>query len=204
MKINITGQGITLGEYIKKHIHASLENSLSQIINLISEVNIVVQKNGHHIFHCSAIVDINDTTIVIKSDGEDEDIFTACDQCCAKIKKQLRRYHKKIVEYRHKKDSQGKKVELATYSAKKYTVNHNDMFNYTENPENHIMSVMKNISEEKVINIDHLSKDEAVMKMDLSNVYALPFIDVETHNVCVVCKKEDDKITILDLGYKAK
>jgi ribosomal subunit interface protein len=202
MDIKITGQGIEVGDILKKHIHARLEESTTGILKMIEDTNVVIKKNGHHIFHCTTNVHTDQHSIVIRCQAEDKDIFTACDMCFAKIKKQLRKYHKKLVDFKHNKELQEEnKINRSKLIAKKYTISCNNSA-HENSDEEFVMNVLSNIVAEKTVDIDHLSTEEAMMKMDLSDVAALPFVNNKTHHMSVVYKRKDGDVSVLDLGYK--
>lgn len=202
MDIKITGQGIDIGDTLKQHIHARLEESMSGVLKIVEDASVVVKKDGHHIFHCTANVHVDGHSILIRCQSEEKDVFMACDNCFSKIKKQLRKYHKKLVDYKHKKEAQEtNKADKAKLMAKKYTISYKKS-SHAESDGEFLLNVMDNIAVEKTIDVDHLTPEEAIMKMDLSDVAALPFVNTQTHHMSVVYKRKDGDISILDLGYK--
>ena len=66
-----------------------------------------------------------------------------------------------------------------------------------------IVSIKPNIINEKITNIETITVDEAIMKMNLANLPALVFVNIQSKHINVVYHRKDCNISLIDLktGY---
>lgn len=189
MQINISGKHIDLGSSFQTHVESRLAEGVSKYIDRINLLEVVVTKEGHR-----HRVDIHGNTgthshITMKSRAESDDVYSAFDQACEKIEKQLRRYKRRLTNH-HKNHSDA--VKVLAIQAKKYILDgqqDNEELDETGTPV---------VIAEKATDIETLTVSEAVMKMDLAHLPALMFYNSSHGRVNVVYRREDGNISWVD------
>ncbi|WP_375326652.1 ribosome hibernation-promoting factor, HPF/YfiA family [Candidatus Tisiphia endosymbiont of Nemotelus uliginosus] len=188
MQISISGQHISVGNSLQDYV----KNRTSQItgkyfINAIS-ANIHFSKDGFQ-FICDIIV--NDGTsrhMLLKSNATSDEIYSSFDIAISKLEKQLRKYKSKLKD-RHEKI---KISELAPKAVKYVITPHSQYEEEVSIADNPV------IIAEKSIEILNLSVSEAVMKMDLENLPALMFQNINTNRINVIYYRRDGNISWID------
>lgn len=195
MQIKVSGANIDIGLSIQEYACAELEGAVTKYFENAISADIVFSK-VRHLFRTDIIV--NEGTganTLIKASSEDDDIYASFDLCATKIEKQLRRYKRRIKN--HHKPKLG---DTEIISGMKYILPSNFEDNI-ENQDEHD-SANENISPliiaEKATNIERLTVRDAVMRMDLSNLPALMFINKRTGSYNIVYKREDGNISWVD------
>ena len=181
------GVGESLEDYIKEHMERHVtkyfDNAINADVNFTKEadkfkVHIIVNegvKNG----------------ITIKSDGFCEDPYGCFNEAMEKASAQLRRYKDKIKDRRKKQEGiKNAEINDKGYDALKYIIEAQKDFEQAAQP-------VKVITE-KSTDIEELTIDEAIMKMDLSNLPAVVFINAESGRLNVVYHRKDGNISLID------
>lgn len=189
MQISVSGQHISIKssvqDYVKNRTLQVIEKYFSNIIS----ANIHFSKHGFQ-FVCDIVV--NDGTgrhIILKGNATSDDIYSSFDVAISRLEKQLRKYKSKLKD-RHEKI----KLSEAAYQATKYTITpyqHEDEHESVINDNPVIIA-------EKSVEILTLSVSEAVMKMDLENLPALMFYNIQNNRINVVYYRKDNNISWID------
>ncbi len=187
MQISISGQHISIGnplqEYVKNRI---FQITAKYFVNPIS-AHIHFSKEGFQ-FICDIVV--NDGAgkhMLLKGNATSDDIYSSFDIAISRFEKQLRKYKSKLKD-RHEKI---KLSELAP-TAVKYVITPNQEEDEIITGDNPV------IIAEKSIEILNLSVSEAVMKMDLENLPALMFQNINTNRINIVYYRRDGNISWID------
>ncbi|WP_341763905.1 ribosome hibernation-promoting factor, HPF/YfiA family [Candidatus Tisiphia endosymbiont of Beris chalybata] len=188
MKISISGQHISVGNALQEYVrNRTLQITGKYLINAIS-ANIHFSKDGFQ-FICDIIV--NDGTsrhMLLKSNSTSDEIYSSFDIAISKLEKQLRKYKSKLKD-RHDKI----KISELAPEAIKYVITPNN-----QHEDDNITADNPVIIAEKSIEILNLSVSAAVMKMDLENLPALMFQNVNTNRINVVYYRRDGNISWID------
>lgn len=201
MKIRVIGSNMDVGQALTSHVEEELEKSVTKYFDKALSADVHFSKNGPNF---KVVVTVNEGVkggITVKSNSEAGDVYACFSEACTKAEKQLRRYKRKIKNYRR----QGwgiKEIEPANYNdldAVKYIIPpviETDNDNETNNEQQEAESL--NIITEKTTNVQELEVSEAIMKMDLADLPALVFINKETKRLNVVYHRKDGNISWID------
>jgi ribosomal subunit interface protein len=204
MDIKVIGSNVEIGDSLTNHVKNHLEKSVKKYFDTAIESDVHFSKDG---LLFKVVIVINEgvkSGIVVKSDAQGGDVYGCFNEACEKAVKQLSRYKEKIKNYRRK--GGGLKSIDPNYKrldATKYVLPSSyDIFAEMENEEienekNNHNSSLKVISE-KSTEIEDLSVDEAIMKMDLANLPALVFINKNNKKINVVYYRKDGNISWID------
>ena len=134
----------------------------------------------------------------MRSTAEAGDIYACFTEALQKAAKQLRRYKRRIKNYRRQGGIKNSEPVYEEHEAMKYVLpplSYN-VFEEMEENENHDDSVA--IINEKAASIETLSVSEAVMKMDLADLPALVFTNKDNGRINVVYHRKDGNISWID------
>lgn len=200
MQIRVIGSNIETGPSLNSFVEEHLQKSVTKYFDKAVSGEVHFSKEGQMF---SALIIVNEgvkSGIVVKSDGEAGDAYGAFNEALERATKQLRRYKRKIKNYRHKGGGL-KSVEpnYKALSATKYVLPplEYDAFAEMENESEkaEIADDSFNVITEKTTVIEELSVNEAVMKMDLANLPALVFTNRDNKRLNVVYHRKDGNIS---------
>ncbi len=196
MQVTVSGKGVDVGEALRTHIEARLEERVNKYLDRVPSVNVIISRESH-LFRA----DINGNTgthsnIMIKSHAENDDVYAAFDGATDKIEKQLRRYKRRLTSH-HKSEGLSPEAEENLYRATKYVLTDHDEEKYSANDDAPVVIA------EKATDMEKLSVSAAVMKMDLADLPALMFINEINGRLNVVYRRRDGNISWVDPQMKA-
>lgn len=195
MKIRVIGSNIEVGQSLTQHVEEHLEKSVTKYFDQAVSAEVHLSKNGPMF---KAIITVNEGVkggIVVKSNAEAGEVYACFAEASTKAEKQLRRYKRKIKNYR--RNGGGLK---SIDDAMKYVlppVSH-DIIEEVESEETAQKAQSLNIINEKTTNVEELSVDEAIMKMDLADLPALIFTNKDNKRLNVVYHRKDGNISWID------
>ena len=203
MQIRVMGSNVDVGQALISYVEENLAKTVTKYFDKAVSADVHFSKEGH-VF--KAVVTVNEGVkggITVKSDGSAGDAYGCFNEACDKAERQLRRYKRKIKNYR--RQGGGLKSIEPSYSvldAMKYVLPPlaYNIFDEIENEEAEIdaeNSELKIINEKTTI-VEELSVDEAVMKMDLANLPALVFVNKHNKRINVVYHRKDGNISWVD------
>lgn len=192
MQLHISGRHVELGESFRTHAEARLVGGVNKYLDRVTKIEVVVSKESHQFR-----VDIHGNTgthsqVVVNSKGLSTDIYAAFDQAAERLEKQLRRYKRRISNHSAGLSTKELDAELRRLSAKKYVLKPED-----ENRELEDEGAPVVIAE-KPTEIETLTVSEAVMKMDLSDLPALLFVNSANGRINVIYRRVDGNISWVD------
>lgn len=198
MQIRVLGSNIDLGSSLTEFVNEHIEKSVKKYFENAVSADAHFSKQGQNF---KVILVVNEGVkkgIILRSDGEAGDAYGAFAEAIKKIENQLRRYKERIKDY-HKKDGgiKNAEIEYGSIIANKYVLPPIDSEETEEStilkPSTH--SVNHKIISEKNTEIERLSVDEAIMKMDLQDLPALAFINEQNGKINVVYHRKDGNIS---------
>jgi ribosomal subunit interface protein len=193
MKITISGKQIKVGaalqEYVKENIDISIKKYFEQAIS----AQVTFSKESHN-FTCDIVVNEGvSNQLYYKSQAKEENIYASFDRALERMEKQLRRYKRRLKN--HHKQGMG---EATSWEATKYVISDDGQdFEDLGEADNPL------IIAEKQTAIETLTVADAVMRMNLSNLPALVFINKKTNSFNVVYKRLDGNISWVDAKAEA-
>ena len=194
MQISVAGKGVDVGEALRKHIEAQVDEHVHKYIDRVTSVNVVVSREAH-LFRVDITGNLGTHAgLVIRSRGQQEDVYAAFEEALAKISNQLRRYKRKITNHHAKNDAKSV-IDIATaprqVKGRKYTLTPEAG---EREDETHASLVIAETSTD----IHTMTVSEAVMKMDLQELPALMFFNSAHGRLNIVYRRDDGNISWVD------
>ena len=192
--------GTSLDNYAKEH----LLHQVTKYFESAVSADVHFSKQGER-FYANIIVNegVKGGGIVIKSDASANDAYGCFNEALEKAAKQLRRYKRKIKNYRRQKGGiKDMPINEKGYDALKYIVSAAphpalEEIEFEEKSEAKSEESL-NIITEKTTEVEELTVDQAIMKMDLANLPALVFINADSKRINVVYHRKDGNISWID------
>lgn len=180
MKVEVCGLDFDLGESLKNHIEESVVDHVSKYFSHAISAKVTLWKE-RKMFYAEVIV--NDGVShgpFIKAAAHEYDAYEAADSAIFKVSTKLRRYKRKLKDH--------KSASKANFKA---SLLHNE---YQQDSVTHKAI----ITEEEKMDIRILSIEDAVMYLDLMSVQAFIFINIETHKLNIIYKKDNGHLVLVD------
>jgi len=203
MQIRVIGAGMDVGQALTQFVEEHLEKAVTKYFDTAIHAEVHFSKNTHgHMF--KAVITVNEGMkggIAVKSDAEAGDVYACFVEACEKATKQMRRYKRRIKNYR--RTGGGLKSIEPNYKAldaMKYILPPvaYDVFEEMEHEETDQLDQSLNVITEKTTDIEELTVEEAIMKMDLADLPALVFINKNNKRINVVYHRRDGNISWID------
>lgn len=202
MQVRVVGANMDVGKSLTQYVEENLAKSVKKYFDKAVNAEVHFVKNGH-LFKVTLTVNEGvKGGIVVKSDGEAGDVYGSFNEAAERAEKQLRRYKRKIKNYR-RYGGGIKSVEpnYKALDATKYIIppQEYNVFEEMENEEGEQpLDESLNVITEKNTEVEELTVNEAIMKMDLSNLPALVFINSQNKRLNVVYHRKDGNISWID------
>jgi len=191
MQVQVSGKGVEVGESLRSHIQARVDEHVHKYIDRVNNINVVVAKEAH-LFRVDITGNVGTHAgLVIRSRGESTDVYAAFDDALEKMSKQLRRYKRKITEHPKVSFSGDPNLETGMIKGTKRVLSPT-----VGEQDDHEEAGL--IIAEKATDIETLTASEAVMKMDLQHLPALLFFNKAHGNINVVYRRDDGNISWVD------
>lgn len=185
MTIKITGN-VHLSSAIENYVNDKIKNDLAKSIPIDNiDFTVSFSKNGKNIKVLLTAKENITRGLVIKAQEEDVDAYTAFDMAMLKIIKSLRKYKEKVNSYKKKIVSlKEQEIDLPFIIVDRNIITQKDE---EETPEFEVV-------ETKKTEIEELTVDEAVMKMELLGLYGFVFLNKENNKLNFIYKRPDGNI----------
>lgn len=195
-----------VGQALTEYAIENLEKSVRKYFEKAVSSEVHFSKDGN-LF--KAVIIVNEGVrggIKVKSDAQAGDAYAAFTEACEKAAKQLRRYKRKIKHYRRHeggiKAMEPDYTKSVSFEATKYVMPPlpYNVFEEMENEEfdEKLENNSHQVISETTTEVETLSVDEAIMKMDLENLPALVFINEKSKRINVVYHRRDGNISWID------
>ena len=183
--ISVSGKQTKVGKSLTSHVQDSIVSTLKKYFENFINANILFSKDTYN-FRCEISIHI-DSSIFLQGNGLSNDAYGSFNIANEKIKKRLRRYHRRLTDHRTKN-----KRSLKFLEANQYII---------ENPE--IKNLNKNTSEPVIIAesediIKTVSVSEAIMLMNLKDQNAIFFKNVNSKRLNILYRRPDGNIGWVD------
>ena len=184
-KISVSGKQTKVGKSLTHYVKDSLVQTLKKYFDNFISGNILFSKDTFN-FRCEINIHI-DSAIFIQGNAGSNDAYGAFNVANEKIKKRLRRYHRKLIDHRLKN-----KKPLKYLKANQYII---------ENPE--LKNTKKNLHDPVIIAesddvIKTVSVSEAIMLMNLKDQNAIFFKNVQSKRLNILYRRPDGNIGWVD------
>ena len=183
--IQISGKQTKLGESLKSHVKQYINSSLRKYFESVVSINIQFSKDTFN-FKCEINIHV-EKTIFVQSNGLSNDAYGAFNIANEKIKKRLRRYHRKLTDHRKNSKVISKESNMSQF--------------IIQDPESHRKE--ENINQPIIIAetnfiVKTMSVSEALMVMTLSEENAILFKNIKNNKINFLFKRPDGNIGWID------
>lgn len=197
MQIRVLGTNMDVGQALTDYVTEHLNRDVKKYFE--NAVNAEVHFSKVTAFLIKVVITVNEGVrggINVKSDAEAGDAYGCFTEALDKAAKQLRRFKRRIKNYRrHGGGIKNIEPNLEIFDATKYILPPVNYDVFAEMEEDNIQEENLNIITEKATDIEKLTVNEAVMKMDLADLPALVFINKENGRINVVYHRKDGNIS---------
>ena len=183
--ISITGKQTKVGNSLSEYVTKTLTTTLKKYFKKFIGSNVIFSKDRFN-FKCEISVHI-EGSIFVKGNSFSNDAYEAFNISNEKIKKRLRRYHRKIIDHRSKNSNSIKFLEANEYIIKDPEKNGSD-----KTSDQPVI-----ISESEEI-IKTISVSEAIMLMNLNDQNAIFFKNIQSNRLNILFRRTDGNIGWLD------
>ena len=184
-KISVSGKQTKVGKSLTYYVKDSLVQTLNKYFDNFISGNILFSKDTFN-FKCEINIHI-DSAIFIQGNAGSNDAYGAFNVANEKIKKRLRRYHRKLTDHRLKN-----KKPLKYLKANEYIIENPELKNKKESLYNPVI-----IAESDDI-IKTVSVSEAIMLMNLKDQNAIFFKNVQSKRLNILYRRSDGNIGWVD------
>lgn len=201
MDIRVLGSNMDVGQSLTSYVEENLSKSIKKYFEKAVGATVHFSKNNQMF---KVVITVNEGVkggINVKSDAEAGDVYGCFNEASEKCAKQLRRYKRRIKNYRRNGGGiKSSEPDYKALNAMKYVLPPlaYNVFEEMESEESDNLDDSVKIVDEKTTDIEELSVEEAIMKMDLQNLPALVFTNSKNKRLNVVYHRKDGNISWID------
>ena len=184
-KISVSGKQTKVGKSLTHYVKDSLVQTLKKYFDNFISGNILFSKDTFN-FRCEINIHI-DSAIFIQGNAGSNDAYGAFNVANEKIKKRLRRYHRKLTDHRLKN-----RKPLKYLKAYQYIIENPELKKMKDN-----LNVPVIVAESEDI-IKTVSVSEAIMLMNLKDQNAIFFKNVQSKRLNILYRRPDGNIGWVD------
>jgi len=192
MHITVTGKQIDVGDALRRHTQAAIENIAEKYFGNALEAHVVFSREAH-LIQCDLQVHVG-RGILVRSEADANEAYAAFDIAAERIDKRLRRYKRRLRDHHAKAREPSASAERAMAYV---------LAPVTEEPEGDdadgegagaAPAVVAEMSTE----LPNLTVGEAVMRMDLADALVLLFRNRSHGELNLVYRRPDGNIGWID------
>ena len=191
MHITVTGKQIDVGDALRRHTQAAIEDIAEKYFGNALEAHVVFSREAH-LIQCDLQVHIG-RGILVRSEAEANEAYAAFDIAAERIDKRLRRYKRRLRDH-HAHD---KERERAEPLGRTYVLQPGEIEDAPPPEDEHPQAM---VIAEMETPIPQLSVSEAVMRLDLADLPALMFRNSARGSLNVIYRRRDGNIGWIDPG----
>ncbi len=185
MKINISGQNLDTGSAFRKHAESSLRKAIEKYFGKALFGSVILKKSINT-FSVKVIVTLARRT-TLEAGGNSSDAHAALDIALIKVEKRLRRFKRRLNDYRNS-------IEKRKMVFVQETVLQNDDNGSLIDQEGGMPPILMELS----YNIEEMTTEEAVMKFELGGLNALMYRNVSHQGLNMLYRRDDGAIGWVD------
>ena len=183
--ISVSGKQTKVGKSLTKYVQSSITQTLKKYFENFISSSILFSKDTFN-FRCEINIHI-DSSIFIQGNALSNDAYGAFNVANEKIKKRLRRYHRKLTDHRIKN-----KQSLKYLQANQYIIEDPELNKSKDNTSEPVI-----IAESEDI-IKTVSVSEAIMLMNLKDQSAIFFKNIQSKRLNILFRRADGNIGWVD------
>lgn len=190
MQIQVTGVNFNIGDSLRHYIEEGLESKVKKYFEKSIEAKVRIAKDA---YLYKTNITVNEGVkcgIIIRGNASDNEVYSSFDQALSKIGRQLQKYNDKLIDYRRRRGAQDKYRETTAFEVLPQVA--------VQAENRSVVPDKAQILSEKLINIETLTVDEALMKMELSDNTAIVFINKDNDKLNFMYQKKNGKIALIE------
>jgi ribosomal subunit interface protein len=191
MHITVTGKQIDVGDALRRHTQAAVEDIAEKYFGNALEAHVVFSREAH-LIQCDLQVHIG-RGILVRSEADANEAYAAFDIAAERIDKRLRRYKRRLRDH-HAQDKQRERAETL---GRTYVLQPGEDEAAPPPKAEHPQPI---VIAEMETPIPQLSVSEAVMRLDLADLPALMFRNRARGTLNVIYRRRDGNIGWIDPG----
>ena len=187
MEISVIGKHVDVGDSFRSHAEGELAESVFKYFENAINAHVTLSREGA-MMHVDISVHPGPRGMVVQGGGEAAEAYPAFDLALERIRKQLRRYKRRLVDDHRRRGHNNDDV----LPAQQYVIQ-------SEAADDEIEADAQPIIVAEIqTDIATLSVSEAVMRMDLADLPLLMFRNIKTDTLSVVYHRKDGNIGWID------
>jgi ribosomal subunit interface protein len=189
MKLSVTGRKVDIGEAFQEYVGQEFKTINERYHLNPVEVTVVISKVGKgYLYHCDITSKVG--RIDIRAEGEGSEVPQSFDNALHTLVQRLRRHKRKLQDHhKHHDVHAGSKEEIAYY-----LLNGQGGEQIEETEEDLAPAIIAEMKKQ----VETLSVEEAVMRLDLSNEVAYVFRNKKQGRLNVIYRRADGNIGWID------
>lgn len=182
MDITVKGKQMDVGEALRTHTQDALSDAVTKYFDRALDANVMYSKVTAG-FHVDITVHAS-RGVVVHAQGEGAEAYPALDAAIERIAKQLRRYHRKLVNHHANAAEESQAGQYSILAVE---------------PEEEIaVEAHPTIVAEMPHDITTMSVSDAVMRLDLGNLPVVMFKNGNHGGLNVVYRRADGNVGWID------
>jgi ribosomal subunit interface protein len=192
MPFRVSGKNIEVGEALRERISGRVFEALEKYFDGGFSGHVTVGKEAFG-FHTECVVHL-DSGIVLRADAMAADAYLSADQAAENLEKRLRRYHRRLKDYRADGRGNGRDAgDAAAIDAPSYVIAAPDPHDGEE-----VVEFNPVIVAESTTALRCLSVSEAVMELDMTGAAVVLFRHAGHGRVNLVYRRADGNVGWID------
>ncbi len=193
MELAIHGKQMDVGDALRTHVTARLEDINSKYFNRAIDVNVTFSPESHSFIKAHVSLRVG-RDIMVQASSIEANAYTAFDSAAEKVAKQLSRYKRRLRDH-HERLEQSPETELTKAQDYVLAIKKIEGLSEKEVEEEDVLQGKDPlIIAEVSTSIQKMSVSDAVMRMDLSGHSALLFRNPKNNRLSMVYRRADGNI----------
>ena len=188
MSFRVSGKNIEVGKALRERISGRVLEALEKYFDGGFSGHVTVGKEAFG-FHTECVVHL-DSGIVLRADSMAADAYISADQAADHLEKRLRRYHRRLKDYRANGRGNGHGADV---NARDYVIAAPD-----HESEDDVTAFNPVIIAESTTALRQLSVSEAVTELDMTGVAVMVFRHAGHGRVNLVYRRADGNVGWID------
>jgi ribosome hibernation promoting factor len=191
MQVSVTGKQVDVGEALRSHVEQRLTDAVSKYFDQAIEASAVMSREAHE-FRADISVHVG-RGILVQGHSHGDNAYAAFDTAMDRIAKRLRRYKRRLRDH-HRKVKSAAPEDLVV--AQQYVLSEPVEVETRDSGETEASPPI--VVAEMTTQIDTLTVEEAVMRMELADQPAVMFHNSAHGGLNVVYRRTDGNFGWID------
>lgn len=183
----VSGKNLDVGDALKIHAEAKISESIDKYFEIGYSGHLTIEKEGNG-FHAECAIHL-DSGMVLQSNGQANDAYSAVDQAAERITKRLRRYKRRLKDHRATPQTQNSIPDVPYYVISTPNEENDEPISEDYSP-----AVIAELSR----SIQKMSVSDAVQELDLTGAPVVIFQNPQDGRINVVYRRLDGHIGWID------